>query len=66
MPLLSDVDAVVCQQYGVYKKKSMYGKTYMGIERTTFVIDQQGLIKTVYPKVKVEGHAAQVLADLKE
>ncbi len=66
MPLLSDPDAVVCQQYGVYKKKSMYGKTYMGIERTTFVIDQQGLIKRVYPKVKVEGHAAQVLADLKE
>ena len=66
MPLLSDPDAAVCQLYGVYKQKSMYGKKYMGIDRTTFVIDRQGLIQSVYPKVKVEGHAERVLADLKQ
>ena len=66
MPLVSDPEAAVCKRYGVYKQKNMYGKTYMGIERTTFVIDRHGLINTVYPKVKVEGNAARVLADLKD
>lgn len=63
-PLLSDPTAEVCTAYGVYKEKSMYGKKYMGILRTTFVIDGDGLIARIYPKVKVEGHAEQVLADL--
>lgn len=63
-PLLSDPDASVCTAYGVYKEKSMYGKKYMGIERTTYVIDPEGKIARVYPKVKVEGHAQKVLSDL--
>ncbi len=63
-PLLSDADAAVCSAYGVYKEKNMYGKKYMGIERTTVVIDERGMIRRVYPKVKVEGHARTVLDDL--
>lgn len=65
-PLLSDPDAAVCTAYGVYKEKKMYGRTYMGIERTTFVIDPEGKLVRIYPKVKVDGHAAKVLNDLKE
>ncbi|MEI6499583.1 MAG: thioredoxin-dependent thiol peroxidase [Armatimonadota bacterium] len=64
-PLLSDLDAVVCQQYGVWKEKSNYGKTYLGIERTTFVVDQQGVIRKIYPKVKVDQHADEVLEFVK-
>lgn len=64
-PLLSDSDAAVCKAYGVYKEKNMYGKKYMGIERTTVVIDPRGAIQRVYPKVKVEGHARMVLDDLR-
>ena len=63
-PLLSDADAAVCTAYGVYKEKNMYGKKYMGIERTTVVIDPHGVIQRVYPKVKVEGHAQMVLDNL--
>jgi peroxiredoxin Q/BCP len=59
-----DPDHSIAQAYGVWKQKSMYGRTYMGIERTTFVIDPRGRIAKVYPKVKPAGHAAQVLADL--
>lgn len=58
--LLSD-NASICEAYGVWKEKSMYGKKYMGIERTTFLIDAQGKIARVWPKVKVEGHAKEVL-----
>ncbi len=65
-PLLSDPDATVCTVYGVYKEKKMYGRAYMGIERTTFLIDAKGDIARVYPKVKVDGHAAKVLSDLKQ
>lgn len=63
-PLLSDPDKSVCNAYGVYKEKSMYGKTYMGIERTTFVINPDGTLARIYPKVSVTGHVAAILADL--
>jgi thioredoxin-dependent peroxiredoxin len=60
--LLADEEHKVAEDYGVWKEKSMYGKTYMGIERTTFVIDTKGVIKKIFPKVKVEGHVEEVLA----
>ncbi len=60
-PLLSDPDNRVTQLYGVYKKKSLYGRYFMGIERTTFVIDRAGVIRRVFPKVKVAGHADEVV-----
>ncbi len=60
--LLADADHKVCEDYGVWKEKSMYGKKYMGVERTTFVIDPKGKIKKIFPKVKVDGHAEEVLA----
>ncbi len=64
-PLLSDEDKRVSKAYGVYKEKSMYGKKYWGIERSTFVIDKDGTIKSVFRKVKVDGHVDEVLAALK-
>lgn len=63
-PLLSDIDKKVVSTYGVWKEKNMYGKKYMGIERTTFIIDEAGKIKKVFPKVKVDGHYDEVLAEL--
>ena len=60
-PLLSDADNRVTRLYGVYKKKSLYGREFMGIERTTFVIDRTGVIRRVFPKVKVAGHADAVV-----
>ncbi|TAK25479.1 MAG: thioredoxin-dependent thiol peroxidase [Chloroflexota bacterium] len=63
-PLLADVGSVICQAYGVWKEKSMYGRKYMGVERTTFVIGPDGRIQRVYPKVSVTAHAATVLRDL--
>ncbi|MGC2659272.1 MAG: thioredoxin-dependent thiol peroxidase [Bryobacteraceae bacterium] len=63
--LLADVDHKAAEAYGVWREKSMYGKKYMGIERTTFVIGPDGHIKKVFPKVKVEGHAEEVLAAVK-
>ncbi|WP_404385029.1 thioredoxin-dependent thiol peroxidase [Caenispirillum salinarum] len=60
-PLASDADSDVCERYGVWKEKSMYGKTFWGIERTTFLIAPGGTIAQVWPKVKVKGHAAEVL-----
>ena len=62
--LLSDPDRKVTEAYGVYKQKSLYGKLFMGIERTTFVIDREGRIKKIFPKVKVEGHVEEVLRAL--
>jgi peroxiredoxin Q/BCP len=59
--LLSDEDASVSKRYGVYKQRNLYGKKYMGIERTTFVIDRTGRIAQIYPKVKVDGHADALL-----
>lgn len=62
--LLADTDKVMVQAYDVWKEKSMYGKKYMGVERTTFVIDAQGRIAKVFEKVKPEGHAAEVQSAL--
>lgn len=59
--LLADTDHAVAEAYGVWKEKSMYGKTYWGNERTTFVIDEDGRIAKVLPKVKPAEHVAQVL-----
>jgi len=59
--LLSDEDSDVCERYGVWKEKSMYGKTYMGIERSTFLIAPDGTLARIWPKVKVPGHAEEVL-----
>lgn len=61
-PLLADPDHAVAEAYGVWQEKSNYGKTYMGIVRTTFLIDEQGKIARIWPKVKVEGHGEAVLA----
>ena len=55
----------ICEQFGVWVEKSMYGRTYMGIQRATFVIDANGKIAAVWPKVKIDGHAAEVLAFVK-
>jgi thioredoxin-dependent peroxiredoxin len=63
-PLLSDVDAAVSRQYGTYKEKNLYGRSYWGIERTTFVIDREGRVENVFRRVKVEGHAEEVMATL--
>ncbi|MBI4361639.1 MAG: thioredoxin-dependent thiol peroxidase [Euryarchaeota archaeon] len=63
-PLLSDAGGEVCRAYGVYKKKSLYGRTFMGIERSTFVIDASGRVQRVFRRVKVEGHAGEVLGVL--
>lgn len=60
--LLADTDHKAAEAYGVWKEKSMYGKKYMGIERTTFLIDENGIVKRIFAKVKVEGHAGEVLA----
>jgi peroxiredoxin Q/BCP len=62
--LLADKDHQVAEDYDVWKEKSNYGRTYMGVERTTFVIDEKGKIKKIYNKVKTAGHAQEVLADL--
>jgi peroxiredoxin Q/BCP len=63
--LVADPEKSVCQSYGVWKEKNMYGKKSMGVERTTFVIDGAGIVRKVFPRVKVDGHAEQVLAALK-
>jgi peroxiredoxin Q/BCP len=60
-PLASDADGEVCEAYGAWGEKSMYGKKYMGIERSTFLIDGNGVVRNVWRKVKVDGHAAAVL-----
>ena len=62
--LLSDVKKEVVKKYGVWKKKSLYGREYMGTERTTFIIDGKGIIREIYHKVKVDGHTEEVLAAL--
>jgi peroxiredoxin Q/BCP len=64
-PLAADVDKGMLQAYGVWVEKSMYGKKYMGVERTTVLIDGKGRIARVWNKVKVPGHAAEVLAAAK-
>jgi peroxiredoxin Q/BCP len=63
--LLSDEEKKVLEQYGVWQEKSMYGKKYMGVVRTTVVIDENGKIRKIFPKVKVDGHNKEVLDALK-
>jgi len=63
--LLSDPEGKVLDLYGIWKKKSLYGRTFMGTERTTFLIDEKGIVKKVYRKVKAKGHAQVCLLDLK-
>ncbi|AAM24779.1 MAG: Peroxiredoxin [Caldanaerobacter subterraneus] len=64
--LLSDKEAKVSTEYGVYKEKNMYGKKKMGIERSTFIIDSKGIVRKIFRKVKVDGHVDQVLKALDE
>ena len=64
--LLADEDKKVVQLYDVWKEKSMYGRKYLGVERTTFIIDEKGKIKKIFPKVKVDGHEQEVLEALKD
>ncbi len=59
--LLADEDKNVLEKYGVWKEKNMYGKKVMGIERTTFIIDEEGKIAKIFPKVKAEGHVTELL-----
>ena len=61
-PLVSDEEKELVRKYGVWKQKSLYGRKYMGIERTTFVIDEKGVISHILPKVKVDGHTEEILA----
>ncbi|PTL58670.1 thioredoxin-dependent thiol peroxidase [Paraconexibacter algicola] len=64
--LLADEDHAVCEQFGVWVEKSMYGKTFWGSSRTTFIIDETGVIRKVIPKVKPAEHDEQVLAALRD
>lgn len=64
--LVSDESGDICESYGVWGEKKLYGKVSMGINRTTFLIDPQGLVARVWPRVKVAGHAEEVLAAVQE
>ena len=63
--LLVDNNADVCEAYGVINKKSLFGKTFLGIQRSTFLIDEKGIVRGIWRKVKVPGHVEQILNDLK-
>lgn len=65
-PLLSDEDQKVCEKYGVWVEKNMYGKKSMGVQRATFLIGKDGKIKQVWPKVKVKGHVDSVLEAIED
>lgn len=65
-PLLSDVDGTVTEAYGVWQEKNMYGKKSMGIVRSTFVIDRDGIVRKVFPKVSVDGHSNEVLSFIRD
>ncbi|MDF0601409.1 peroxiredoxin [Psychromarinibacter sp. C21-152] len=65
VPLLSDAEDEVCEDYGVWVEKKMYGRSFMGIERSTFLIDADGLVQRIWRKVKVPGHVAEVLSAVK-
>lgn len=62
--LLVDENADVCEAYGVINKKSLFGKTFLGIQRSTFLIDEKGVIRAIWRKVKVPGHVEQILNEL--
>lgn len=64
--LLADTDKKLVEKYGVWQEKKLYGKTFMGIVRTTFLIDKTGTIRKIFPKVKVKNHIEEVLNALKE
>lgn len=64
--LISDPEKNVISAYGVWREKSLYGKKFMGIVRTTFIIDKKGVIRKIFPKVKVKGHVEEVLSALEE
>jgi peroxiredoxin Q/BCP len=64
--LLADPDRTVCQAYGVWKEKNLYGKKSMGVERTTVLIDESGKVRRVFPRVRVDGHSEKVLEALRE
>lgn len=64
--LISDADLKVIKKYKVWQEKKLYGKTYMGIVRSTFIIDKKGVLRKIFPKVKVKGHTGEVLEALKE
>ncbi|WP_422924967.1 thioredoxin-dependent thiol peroxidase [Singulisphaera sp. PoT] len=63
--LVADTDHQLCEQYGVWKEKNMYGKKSMGVERTTFIIDAAGNVAKVFPRVKVDGHSEAVLETIR-
>jgi peroxiredoxin Q/BCP len=65
-PLLADADHDVADNYGVWQKRSMYGRSFMGVARTTYLIDANGKVARRWDKVKVDGHAAEVLAAINE
>lgn len=64
--LISDADQKVVNKYGVWQEKKLYGRTFMGIVRSTFIIDKSGVVRKIFPKVKVKGHIDEVLEVLKE
>ena len=66
VPLATDADGSVCEAFGTWVEKSMYGRKYMGIERATFLVDRDGFVKRVWRKVKVPGHAQEVLEAARE
>jgi thioredoxin-dependent peroxiredoxin len=65
-PLLSDSEETVCRQFDVIREKNMYGKRVMGVERSTFLVDEEGRLLREWRKVKVDGHAAQVLEAVRQ
>ncbi len=66
IPLATDSDGSACEAFGTWIEKSMYGRKYMGIERSTFLVDRDGVVKRVWRKVKVPGHAGEVLEAARE
>ena len=65
-PLASDEESDMCEKFGVYVEKSMYGRKYMGIERSTFLIDAKGIVRNAWRKVSVTGHVAEVTKAIKD
>jgi thioredoxin-dependent peroxiredoxin len=64
--LVSDTEKTICMDYGVWVEKSMYGKKYMGVERSTFILDSEGVIRHIFSKVKVDGHVDEVISTIIE
>ena len=64
--LIADENKKICTKYGVWQEKKLYGKTYMGIVRSTFIIDKIGIVQKIFTKVKVKGHVDEVLEFLKK